>query len=193
MAAFFTVGHSDRSLSDFIDLIAGAGIAHLADIRKMPMSRANPQFNHDVLAQALFEAGITYEHVASLGGLRGRDRRVPFEVNALWQNRSFHNYADYALSPEFHAGLQHILQQGAGARLTVMCSEAVWWRCHRRIVADHLLAHGCQVLHIMGLGKVEPAHLSAGAVVGEQGMVSYPGGDCNRVGLTPPGRAEGTP
>ncbi len=174
MAAFFTVGHSDRSLSDFIDLIAGAGIAHLADIRKMPMSRANPQFNHDVLAQALFEAGITYEHVASLGGLRGRDRRVPFEVNALWQNRSFHNYADYALSPEFHAGLQHILQQGAGARLTVMCSEAVWWRCHRRIVADYLLAQGREVLHIMGEGRLNPAQLTPGGVVMPDLTITYP-------------------
>lgn len=177
MTPFFTVGHSDRSLDAFIDLILGAGIVHVADIRKMPMSRANPQFNRDVLAEALPRHGIGYEHVASLGGLRGRDRRVPFAVNALWQNRSFHNYADYALSPEFRAGLDHVLDQGDGARLTVMCSEAVWWRCHRRIVADYLIARGREVFHIMGEGRLDPALLTPGGIVMTDASITYPAKD----------------
>ncbi|MBA4490810.1 DUF488 family protein [uncultured Paracoccus sp.] len=171
---FFTVGHSDRSLQDFIALIRDAGVGCVADIRKMPMSRANPQFNQDVLSAALAAEGIGYEHVAHLGGLRGKARDVPFEVNALWRNRSFHNYADYALSPEFRSGLDHILRQGAEQPLTVMCSEAVWWRCHRRIVADYLIAQGRQVLHVMGEGRLEPAVLTPGAVIQHAGRIVYP-------------------
>ncbi len=171
---FFTVGHSNRSLQEFVDLIASADIGFIADIRKMPMSRANPQFNRDVLAQALNEAGIGYEHVAALGGLRSKDWQVPFEVNALWRNRSFHNYADYALSPEFRAGLADVLLKGKALRCTVMCSEAVWWRCHRRIVADYLIAEGQPVFHIRGIGRLDPAVLTAGAVVHEDARITYP-------------------
>ncbi|MFD1882711.1 DUF488 family protein [Paracoccus pacificus] len=171
---FFTVGHSDRSLQDFIALLRDAGVGFVADIRKMPMSRANPQFNQDVLAAALAAEGIGFEHVARLGGLRGKARDVPFEVNALWRNRSFHNYADYALSPEFREGLDHILQLGAERPLTVMCSEAVWWRCHRRIVADYLIAAENPVLHIMAEGRLDPAVLTPGAVIGADGGITYP-------------------
>ena len=171
---FFTVGHSNRSLRGFIDLIASAGIRFVADIRKMPMSRANPQFNRDTLAKALASHGIGYEHVARLGGLRGKDWRVPFEVNALWENRSFHNYADYALSPDFHAGLEDVLKKGDVQPCTVMCSEAVWWRCHRRIVADYLIAQGRQVLHVMGEGRLDPARLTPGAVVRADASIVYP-------------------
>lgn len=173
-ACFYTVGHSNRSLQDFTDLIASAGIAFVVDIRKMPMSRANPQFNHEPLAAALRTRGIGYEHAARLGGLRGKGRQVPFEVNALWRNRSFHNYADYALSPEFHEGLVQLLAIGTRQRTTVMCAEAVWWRCHRRIIADYLLAQGQPVWHIMGLNRLEPAVLTPGAVIGPDASVTYP-------------------
>ncbi|AUH64529.1 DUF488 domain-containing protein [Paracoccus zhejiangensis] len=173
-APFYTVGHSDRSLPDFLDLLASAGVGFVADIRKMPMSRANPQFNGGPLAGVLAEAGIGYEHVASLGGLRGRDRGVPFAVNALWRNRSFHNYADYALSPEFRDGLAHLLQLGAERRVTVMCSEAVWWRCHRRIVADYLIGDGQPVFHIMAPDRLEPAVMTPGAVVTPGAGITYP-------------------
>lgn len=171
----FTVGHSNRSLQAFLDLIASAGIDFVADIRKMPMSRANPQFNQDVLAGALAAAGIGYAHVAALGGLRGKAFGVPFEVNALWRNRSFHNYADYALSPEFRDGLAEVLRIGAERPLTVMCSEAVWWRCHRRIVADYLIADAMPVFHIMGEGRLEPARLTPGALVAGA-SITYPPG-----------------
>lgn len=177
-APFFTVGHSNRSLPEFIELIEAAQITFVADIRKMPMSRANPQFNQEPLAGALRQQGIEYEHVASLGGLRGKDWQVPFEVNALWRNRSFHHYADYALSPAFHTGLEHVLQIGETRRCTVMCAEAVWWRCHRRIVADYLTARGMPVFHIMGVARLEPASLTPGAEIHADLRVTYPPEGC---------------
>ena len=171
---FYTVGHSNRSLQDFIDLVASVGVGFVVDIRKMPMSRANPQFSGEPLAEALRLRGIGYEHAARLGGLRGKDWQIPFAVNALWRNRSFHNYADYALSPEFRAGLAALLDRGDGVRTTVMCSEAVWWRCHRRIVADYLIAQERPVFHIMAPDRLEPAVLTPGAVIGPDACVTYP-------------------
>ncbi len=174
---FFTIGHSNRSQAAFIDLLREAGIVFLADIRKMPMSRSNPQFNGAALSAALAEVQIAYEHIAALGGLRGRTRGAPDEVNGLWTNRSFHNYADYALSPEFHQGFEHLLREGRDRRCAIMCSEAVWWRCHRRIVADYLIAAGRSVFHIMGEGRLDPARLTPGARVRADGTVVYPAGD----------------
>jgi uncharacterized protein (DUF488 family) len=115
--------------------------------------------------------------MASLGGLRGKARNVAEGVNGFWTNESFHNYADYALSEEFHAGLARLVEQGRERRCAMMCSEAVWWRCHRRIVADHLIARGEAVLHIMGQGRLEPARLTTGAVVRPGGTVVYPGAE----------------
>ncbi len=171
---FFTIGHSNRSLAGFIALLSEAGIGLLADIRRIPGSRANPQFNEDTLPEALETAGISYERIAELGGRRARVRTVPPDINGFWTNQSFHNYADYALSPEFRAGLERLLEQGARERCAIMCSEAVWWRCHRRIVADHLIARGAEVFHIMGRHRMEPARLTEGAVVVAGRPVVYP-------------------
>jgi len=171
---FFTIGHSNRSIDEFIAMLVQAKIELLADIRKMPMSRANPQFNQDTLATSLADAGIAYEHVAALGGLRGKTPVVPADVNGLWRNASFHRYADYALTEPFRAGLAEVITQGRERRCALMCSEAVWWRCHRRIVADYLLARGEAVLHIMGVGREDPAHLTPGAVVEGDAGVVYP-------------------
>jgi uncharacterized protein (DUF488 family) len=171
---FFTIGHSNRTLEGFIELLTEAEIGLLADIRTVPRSRANPQFNKDTLPGALAAFAISYEHMAALGGRRGRTRSLPSDINGFWTNESFHNYADYALSEPFHAGLEHLLDQGTKRRCTVMCSEAVWWRCHRRIVADYLIANGKTVLHIMGEGRVEAAQLTPGAVVQPDGSVIYP-------------------
>ncbi len=99
---------------------------------------------------------------------------MPDDVNDFWTNRSFHRYADYALSPAFHAGLDQLIAQGHAQRCAIMCSEAVWWRCHRRIVSDYLVARGETVLHIMGPSRVEPARLTAGAVVRPDGTIVYP-------------------
>jgi uncharacterized protein (DUF488 family) len=171
---FFTIGHSNRRLEDFIGLLSGAEIDLLADIRTIPRSRANPQFNKSTLPDALAGFGISYEHAAALGGLRAKARTLPEDVNGFWTNESFHNYADYALSAHFHAGLEHLLDEGHKRRCVIMCSEAVWWRCHRRIVADHLIARGETVFHIMGQGRLEPARLTSGAVVEPGGTVVYP-------------------
>ncbi len=161
---FFTIGHSNRSIEELIALLRAAEIGYLADIRRIPKSRANPQFNEDALSGSLASAGISYERVAALGGLRSKARTIAPEVNGFWENQSFHNYADYALSDDFHAGLDHVIEQGRKRRCVVMCSEAVWWRCHRRIVADHLIARGETVFHIMGEGRLDPAKLTEGAV-----------------------------
>ncbi len=171
---FFTIGHSNRSLAEFAELLTGADIGLVADIRKIPMSAANPQFNLDTLPDALAAFRILYEHVAALGGLRGKARSLPSDVNGYWTNESFHNYADYALSEDFHAGLEHLLDAGRKRRCAVMCSEAVWWRCHRRIVADHLIARGETVFHMMGQGRLTPARLTPGAVVQPGGAIVYP-------------------
>jgi uncharacterized protein (DUF488 family) len=177
---FFTIGHSNRSIEELIALLRAAEIGYLADIRRIPKSRANPQFNEDSLSGSLASAGISYERVAALGvaalgGLRSKARTVAPEVNGFWENQSFHNYADYALSDDFHAGLDHVIEQGRKRRCVVMCSEAVWWRCHRRIVADHLIARGETVFHIMGEGRLDPAKLTEGAVIqdGDTALV-YP-------------------
>jgi uncharacterized protein (DUF488 family) len=171
---FFTIGHSNRSLEEFVALLRGAQVDCVVDVRTVPRSRSNPQFNKDTLPEALAAFGISYEHVAALGGLRGKARSLPPEVNGFWTNESFHNYADYALSPEFHAGLEHLLEVGGHRRCAIMCSEAVWWRCHRRIIADYLIAAGATALHVMGPHRLEPARLTAGAISQPDGTVLYP-------------------
>lgn len=172
---FFTIGHSDQSIEEFVGLLGGADVDLVADIRKMPRSRANPQFNEDILPEALAAFHISYEHMAALGGLRGKARTVSRDVNSFWTNESFHNYADYALSTQFHEGLEHLVEHGRQRRCAMMCSEFVWWRCHRRIVADYLIARGETVFHIMGEGRLEPARLTTGAVIQHDGTVVYPG------------------
>jgi uncharacterized protein (DUF488 family) len=171
---FFTIGHSNRALEDFIVLLTAAKIDRVVDIRTVPRSRTNPQFNKDTLPKPLTVVGISYEHLADLGGLRGKAQTVPPSVNGFWSNESFHNYADYALAPQFHASLQHLRDEGHRQRCAIMCSEAVWWRCHRRIVADYLIASGETVVHIMGEGRLEPVRLTEGAVVQSDRTVVYP-------------------
>ena len=171
---FYTIGHSDRSLQAFEALLREAGVQRVVDIRRLPGSRAHPQFDSEPLREALAADGIGYDYAAALGGRRGRDRHVPEEVNALWRNRSFHNYADYSLSDEFAAALDALVASGRERTSTVMCAEAVWWRCHRRIVADYLLARGEQVFHILSAGRIEPARMTEGAVPRPDGKVVYP-------------------
>ena len=159
----FTIGHSTRSIADFVDVLRDGPAQFVVDVRSVPRSRRNPQYNEDVLGAELAPFQIDYARIAGLGGLRGRAHQVDPQVNGLWQNQSFHNYADYALSPEFAGALAELLELSAERRCAIMCAEAVWWRCHRRIIADYLLAHGRTVLHLMGGGRVEPARLTKGA------------------------------
>jgi uncharacterized protein (DUF488 family) len=171
---FYTIGHSTRSIAEFISLLQNVGVTLLVDVRTVPRSRANPQYNHDALPQSLAPFQIGYEHLATLGGLRSKDRNVPPSVNAFWHNESFHNYADYAMSDKFRAGLTRLRELGRDQRCAIMCAEALWWRCHRRIIADYLLAGGERVFHVIGPGNVEPAHMTDVAQLDASGALTYP-------------------
>lgn len=172
---FFTIGHSTRLVAEFLALLKTADVALVVDVRTVPRSRRNPQYNDDALPDALAGAGIAYQHLPELGGLRGRQSQVDPQLNGFWDNESFHNYADYALSPVFAAGLARLRTLGHAQRCAIMCAEAVWWRCHRRIVTDYLIAAGDSVFHILGAHHTEPAKLTAGAQVRADGTVVYPG------------------
>jgi uncharacterized protein (DUF488 family) len=171
---FYSVGHSTRTIEAFVDLLQAGRVTMVADIRSVPRSRTNPQFNSDTLPKALAEYQIGYEHIAELGGLRGKVKAIEPDINGFWENRSFHNYADYALTASFSSGLNQLIALGREQRCAMMCSEAVWWRCHRRLVADNLIARAESVFHLMGKDKVEPAKLTAGARVQNNGTVTYP-------------------
>jgi uncharacterized protein (DUF488 family) len=172
--SFFTIGHSTRSIDEFSALLREAEIELVVDVRTLPRSRRNPQFDSDVLPASLAEFGIGYTHMAELGGLRGHSPAVPSELNAFWKNESFHNYADYAMGSTFRSGLLMLQKAGRTHRCAVMCAEAVWWRCHRRIIADYLLAAGETVIHIMGRGRTEAARSTSAAVPGADGALVYP-------------------
>ena len=171
---FFTIGHSTRSIAEFVDLLAIAEVRLVVDVRTIPRSRTNPQFNSEGFAKALSESGVDYEHIEALGGLRGRKREVAAAVNGFWENRSFHNYADYAMSEEFRSGLARLRELGHMTRCAIMCAEAVWWRCHRRIITDYLIAAGEMVFHILGRNHIEQAHMTGAAKLRTVGTLTYP-------------------
>lgn len=170
----FTVGHSTRSIPQFAELLRCGQVSLVVDVRTVPRSRRNPQYNEEVLGSELGDYQIGYMRSVDLGGLRGRSPDVPRSVNAFWENESFHNYADYALSDRFADALGGLLERSSTQRCGIMCAEAVWWRCHRRIIADYLLARGRTVLHLMGGDRLEPARLTPGAEVTD-GKILYPG------------------
>jgi uncharacterized protein (DUF488 family) len=171
---FYTIGHSTRSIGEFAELLEPQEIKLVVDVRTIARSRTNPQYNSKEFAEALAEFHIDYEHIASLGGLRDRRWDVPSDLNAFWKNRSFHNYADYATSEEFRSGLARLRDLGHASTCAIMCAEAVWWRCHRRIIADYLLMSGETVLHILSPKHIEPARLTDGAKFGATGALMYP-------------------
>jgi uncharacterized protein (DUF488 family) len=168
-----TIGHSTATIPEFVELLRVGGVTAVVDIRTVPRSRHNPQYNLDRLPDELAAFQIRHEYIAELGGLRGKTGDIAPDVNGLWRNASFHNYADYALTEGFRRGLGRLLAIAAGERCAIMCAEAVWWRCHRRIVADYLLADGRSVLHLMWPSKIQPATLTPGAVPAE-GSITYP-------------------
>ncbi len=169
----FTIGHSTRSIPEFVDVLRSGPANLVVDVRTVPKSRRNPQYGEAVIGEELAPYQVGYTRIAALGGLRGKSREVPADVNGFWQNQSFHNYADYALSDEFAAALDELLAISSERRCAIMCAEAVWWRCHRRVISDYLLARGRTVLHLMGGERVEPARLTPGARP-EDGKVLYP-------------------
>jgi uncharacterized protein (DUF488 family) len=167
----FTIGHSTHPLDVFLGLLARHGVEALADIRRFPGSRKYPHFHRDSLASALPKAGVEYRWFESLGGRRKKAGGMA--KNLGMRNESFRNYADYMATPEFQEAAEQLLELAGHKRTAFMCSEGLFWRCHRRLVSDYLLAQGFTVQHIMPSGELRPHTLTEGArVVG--GEVSYP-------------------
>lgn len=173
--SIYTLGHSTIPLVDFVALLHTHGIVVLADIRTVPRSRTNPQYNAETLPDALAAEGVRYAHLARLGGLRGRNADLPrgTSPNAGWQNVSFRNYADYALTAPFGDGLAELLALADGPT-AIMCAEAVWWRCHRRIVADYLLVRDVPVLDLIPPAPARPHQLTPFAQPQPDGTILYP-------------------
>lgn len=165
-----TAGHSNRPLRDFVELLRAHGVALVADVRKMPGSRHNPQFNADTLAAALRESGIAYVHLPGLGGLR---RKAPVSPNTGWRNASFQAYADHMLTAAFERSLEDLLARAGASRTAVMCAEAVPWRCHRSLLADALVVRGATVEHILDASRSEPHVLRPWAEV-RGTRITYP-------------------
>jgi len=167
----WTVGHSTHSIDAFVALLIAHEIAQVVDIRTVPKSRRRPHFNADALAESLPERGMAYMHLARLGGWRRAETDSP---NGAWRNLSFRGYADYAMGEEFAQGLAQLRRLAAAARTAMMCSEALWWRCHRRLVADNLVVAGDSVWHIGSDGRASPHELTPFATVGHDGRITYP-------------------
>ena len=169
----FTIGHSNRSLEEFLGLLAESRIECVVDVRRLPGSRRYPQFDADALARSLADHEIDYLYLPPLCGRRSKRELEGAAPESFWTNASFARYAAYARSEAFENGLHELLVRARTQRCVVMCSEAVWWRCHRRIIADHLLVLGVPVCHIMAKDKVDEASLTQGARV-VKGEVIYP-------------------
>jgi uncharacterized protein (DUF488 family) len=170
----YTIGHSTRGTAELIALLQAASVDLLVDVRSIPRSRHNPHFNIETLPQTLAQARIRYQHLAELGGRRGAAAPAGTSPNEGWRLPAFRNYADYALTPQFHAGLDALLAEAKTHTASIMCAEAVWWRCHRRIITDYLLVRDVAVYHILGPDQVGPASLTSGAVPQPDGSILYP-------------------
>jgi uncharacterized protein (DUF488 family) len=169
----FTIGHSTRRIDELIELLRAHGVRVLADIRTIPKSRRNPQFEQSRLSASLRAAGLDYVHLPSLGGLRKPQKDSP---NAGWQNESFRGYADYMSSTDFASGISELLELASSqGPVAIMCAEAVPWRCHRSMVADALVVSGEHVEHIVGPGLTHSHRLNPMARV-DNGQITYPGG-----------------
>ncbi len=161
MTLVLTIGHSTCEAEEFVALVKSADIRSVVDVRAAPTSRRFPHFNGSALSGILKTSGIGYIHLANLGGHRSKSA-VPPETNAFWTNQSFHNYADYAMSDQFRLGLEDLIRISQAELTAIMCAEAVWWRCHRRIIADYLLMRGIGVKHILG-HKIVDARMTPAA------------------------------
>ena len=170
MATLYTIGHSTRSIEEFLDLLKAHTIQELVDVRTIPRSRHNPQFGIDMLPSALHEAGIGYTHLKALGGLRHAARD---SLNMGWENSSFRGFADYMATAEFHEGLRELEAIAGKKRVAIMCAEALPWRCHRSLIADALAVRGWQVLHIQSKKTAKPHELTQFLKV-QNGKLTYP-------------------
>ena len=165
-----TIGHSTRPLAEFVALLVAHSVSLLIDVRTVPRSRHNPQFNRDTLPDALQVAGIRYEHVAGLGGFR---RTHPGSLNMGWRNVSFRGFADYMQTPEFAENLDRLIEQTTRERVVLMCAEAVPWRCHRSLIADALVVHGIRAEEIVSATRLQVHTLSSFARV-DGTEITYP-------------------
>ncbi|MCM3903453.1 MAG: DUF488 domain-containing protein [Pyrinomonadaceae bacterium] len=167
----WTIGHSTRAGADFIHILKAHHIGTLVDVRSFPGSRRYPQFNSAELSESLAAAGITYHHLPTLGGRR---KPSPDSKNTAWRNPSFRAYADHMETAEFKQGIKELLELARKSRTAVMCAEAVWWRCHRSLIADYLKALGSTVIHVSDEKRTEThAYTSAARII--HGRLSYEG------------------
>jgi uncharacterized protein (DUF488 family) len=169
--AIFTIGHSTRAIEEFVNLLRANGVELLIDIRSVPRSRMNPQFNRDILPDSLRPAGIDYLHMPELGGLR---HPRPDSPNGAWRNDSFRGYADYMQTAEFAVAIEKLMELGRDKRTAIMCAEAVPWRCHRSLVGDALTGRGMAVEDIVGAGRRHVHKVTPFAKI-EGERVWYPG------------------
>jgi uncharacterized protein (DUF488 family) len=167
----FTIGHSTRPIEEFLEMLEGQGVRRLVDVRTVPRSAHNPQFNREELSRALHNRRLHYHHLPALGGLRRPQRD---SVNTAWRNESFRGYADYMQTPAFQEALQLLIEFARQEPTAIMCAEAVPWRCHRSLIADALLVCGIEVLEIASATRVTPLTLHAWARM-EGTSVTYPG------------------
>jgi uncharacterized protein (DUF488 family) len=169
----FTIGHSNRSFEDFQSLLKEFQIQAIADIRRFPSSRKFPHFNQDTFSELLSDAGIQYVWFESLGGLRYRGTNEKSQNIGL-RSPAFRNYADHMMTDEFQAAVQELLSLGAKQYTAIMCAERFFWKCHRRLLSDFLVAQGVAVEHILEGGNLRPHKLTPGAIITEGGIVTYP-------------------
>jgi uncharacterized protein (DUF488 family) len=166
-----TIGHSTRSLEELVALLQDAGVRALVDVRTVPRSRRHPQFAAEELARSLPERGIAYAHEKALGGFR---RPRPDSPNGGWEHPAFRGFADHMTDADFHQALARLQARAREQATAIMCAEAQWWRCHRRLIADALLVAGWSAQHL-GLRAEPVAHeLTPFAVVGDDGSITYP-------------------
>ena len=168
--AVLTVGHSTRPIETFVELLRAHGVTQLVDVRTVPRSRHNPQYNQDALQATLAHAGIAYAHAPGLGGFR---KTTPDSANAGWRNLSFRGYADYMQTPDFAAELQNVIELARTDRVALMCAEAVPWRCHRSLIADALTVHGVAACEIAGATRLQAHRLPPFACVHGE-TITYP-------------------
>jgi uncharacterized protein (DUF488 family) len=184
LPTIYTIGHSTRSAEELLALLDAADVKLVADVRAFPSSRRHPQFNGPALAEYLSAAGIGYQHLPGLGGRRSP---VPGSPNAGWHEAAFQGYADHMATPEFQRALADLEALAREAPTAIMCAEAVWWRCHRRLIADALVVRGWPVEHL-GVGEAPTRHeLTEFAVVGPDLTLTYPPAQLRLPGLASSG------
>lgn len=181
MPRIYTVGHSTLSAADFLALLDSHRVQCLTDVRRFPASRRHPHFAREPLAATLSAAGITYVHEPDLGGYRGTPEVD--SPNTAWQSPGFRAYADHMDSAEFRAALERLIERAGRETTTMMCAEAVPWRCHRQLISDALVARGFEVVHILGAEKVQAHEINPRARPLEDGRLVYPAPPLDQMGL----------